>query len=410
MRFRPATTLRIVAGLLLLGLMGAPLRAQSDSYGGWLKLKGRKTGFFHTEQIGGRWWFVTPEGNAFFAHGIAGVDAGASRGAAPSAEEAKSRVGQIKGWNFNSVQSRPGALPGIPYTFILGLAASTTPDLWLLGLVPDYFSPAFREAIERRAAELVPAVANDPWLIGFFTDNEVRWFPDIRSKETILETFLKKPPDSPGYQRAMAFLNERGHTAENITWEDKADFLEVAAAQYGRICRDAIRRHDKNHLILGSRFNERAPIALTKALGPYFDVFSFNTYEFRAPKYKLKEMAGLTGKPTLVTEFSFKAMDSGNPNTVGAGEPVATQQDRAELFADFVQDLARLPTCIGFFWFRYRDQPKETKGGRSPGGWGAENSNYGVVKVDGTPWTVLTDRMTKVNAGLETLAAESAKH
>jgi len=34
----------------------------------------------------------------------------------------------------------------------------------------------------------------------------------------------------------------------------------------------------------------------------------------------------------MVTEFSFKVMDSGLYNTIGAGEAVATQQDRADLF------------------------------------------------------------------------------
>ncbi|HSB16471.1 MAG TPA: hypothetical protein VLE22_18615, partial [Bryobacteraceae bacterium] len=100
-------------------------------------------------------------------------------------------------------------------------------------------------------------------------------------------------------------------------------------------------------------------------------------------------------------------MDSGLPNTIGAGEPVATQEDRADLFAAYAQDLARLPVCVGYFWFKYRDQPKEGQGGRSPGGWGGENSNYGLVRLDGTAWTVLTNRMTAVNAGIEELAAST---
>ena len=41
-----------------------------DRYGGWMKLAGTKTGFFHTQQIDGRWWLVTPEGHAFFSKGV----------------------------------------------------------------------------------------------------------------------------------------------------------------------------------------------------------------------------------------------------------------------------------------------------------------------------------------------------
>ncbi len=38
-----------------------------DPYGGWLRLAGTKTGFFHTQQIDGRWWLVTPDGHMFFS-------------------------------------------------------------------------------------------------------------------------------------------------------------------------------------------------------------------------------------------------------------------------------------------------------------------------------------------------------
>lgn len=41
-----------------------------DSFGGWKGKKLTKTGFFHTENDGKRWWFVTPEGNAFLSFGI----------------------------------------------------------------------------------------------------------------------------------------------------------------------------------------------------------------------------------------------------------------------------------------------------------------------------------------------------
>jgi hypothetical protein len=103
----------------------------------------------------------------------------------------------------------------------------------------------------------------------------------------------------------------------------------------------------------------------------------------------------------MITEFSFKAMDSGLPNTKGAAKPVATQQERADGFAQYVEALAALPSCVGFHWFEYRDEPKE---GRFDG----ENSNYGVVKIDFTPWDVLTARMTRVNERIETIHAAAS--
>lgn len=385
--------------------------AQYDNYGGWMKLQGMKTGFFHVELINSRFWLVSPEGNAFFAKGVESIDFGPDRNVQPAdpLKAAEELAAQLKSWNFNTAGSLRRKLPGMPYAVNLGLASSTTPDMWLMGIVPDYFSPEFHAGVEKRAAEICPGLSDDPWLIGYFTDNEIRWVPDIRSKESVLEVFLKKPADSPGHKRAMAFLNERGRTPENITYDDMLAFLEIAASEYGKTVYNAIRKYDKNHLILGSRFNSRAPIPLTRGLAPYYDVFSFNNYEHRAPLYKLGEITRISGKPTMITEFSFKAMDSGLYNNIGAGDAVATQKDRAELFTNYVLDLARLPSCVGFYWFRYRDQPKEGAGTRSPGGWGGENSNYGLVKIDGTPWTELVECMKEVNARIEEIAAGTSK-
>jgi hypothetical protein len=47
-----------------------------DRFGGLLGSSGfRATGFFHTEQLAGRWWLVTPAGNPFFSIGIDAVAA-----------------------------------------------------------------------------------------------------------------------------------------------------------------------------------------------------------------------------------------------------------------------------------------------------------------------------------------------
>jgi hypothetical protein len=40
-----------------------------DKFGGDLRVTRQATGFFRTEQIGGRWFFITPEGHPFIAIG-----------------------------------------------------------------------------------------------------------------------------------------------------------------------------------------------------------------------------------------------------------------------------------------------------------------------------------------------------
>ena len=85
-------------------------------------------------------------------------------------------------------------------------------------------------------------------------------------------------------------------------------------------------------------------------------------------------------------------------NTIGAGEPVQTQRERADRFEEYVIGLMKLPYAVGYHWFQYSDQPAE---GRNDG----ENSNYGVVDGADEPWEVLTARMQAVNARAEAVHA-----
>jgi agarase len=50
-----------------------------DRYGGWTGLQFEATGFFRLEQAEGRWWLVTPEGNAFLSFGVNHVEPGLLR-------------------------------------------------------------------------------------------------------------------------------------------------------------------------------------------------------------------------------------------------------------------------------------------------------------------------------------------
>jgi hypothetical protein len=45
--------MKSVMGICLFLFIALPVQAQYDAYGGWLELRGKKTGFFHTEKIEG---------------------------------------------------------------------------------------------------------------------------------------------------------------------------------------------------------------------------------------------------------------------------------------------------------------------------------------------------------------------
>jgi hypothetical protein len=174
----------------------------------------------------------------------------------------------------------------------------------------------------------------------------------------------------------------------------QSKFLRLVSEQYFKVCRNAIKKSDPNHLMLGCRFAGYAPDEVLEGMKDYIDVVSFNNYSKLPPEETLERLYDIVGKPVMITEFSFKAMDSGLPNTKGAGQPVETQKDRADNFAQYVETLLKMPFAVGYHWFEHADEPAE---GRFDG----ENSNYGLVNIKDEPWHTLVEKMTEVNGKIE---------
>ncbi|MGQ9525538.1 MAG: beta-galactosidase [Armatimonadota bacterium] len=410
-----------------------------DKYGGNPSVTGRRTGFFHTEQVANRWRLIDPLGNAFVTIGVChasyqgDVIQGTNRRPYNEAVEkrygsesawAKAVAERLRSWGFNTIGawSSPSLwTQDMAYTVILNLGAASVHDAWLRGGFPDVFSPRFREAAERVARALCRPRRDDPWLLGYFTDNELRWGPDWRSPRPLFDDFFTLGSEGHGKKVLVDMLRRRYGSLDalNRTWDtryksweevtastdvpeprspegksaldkDRSAFLELAARQYFQVCRDVITAEDPNHMILGCRFAGYAPEPVLRGMKGLVDVVSYNDYSAEAPVERLRDIYAVVEAPMMLTEFSFKAMDSGLPNTRGAGEPVETQKDRADGFERYVRRLMAEPYMVGYHWFEWADEPKE---GRFDG----ENNNYGLVDIADNPWQVLVERMTRVN-------------
>ena len=99
----------------------------------------------------------------------------------------------------------------------------------------------------------------------------------------------------------------------------------------------------------------------------------------------------MAGKPVIVTEWSFTALDSGLPCTHGAGQRFFTQRERAAAAGVFARTLYALPCCAGYVFFKWSDQP--VCGRKSEK---SENSNYGLVNADDEPWPELVAALAEV--------------
>ena len=66
--------MRCLIASLFCGFVLSPLLAEPsrpvDAYGGVLQIRGEETGWFDVQSIGGREFFVTPDGHAFFSLGV----------------------------------------------------------------------------------------------------------------------------------------------------------------------------------------------------------------------------------------------------------------------------------------------------------------------------------------------------
>lgn len=413
-------------------------------------IRGKRTGFFHVEQIAGRWWIIDPQGRLFYAVGTDHVNYHVhwceKLGYAPyhrsvaakfGSEErwAADAVARLKRWGFNTLganNSPSTRYRGLAYTEFLSLGTNFTaisdiaPRTTWTGF-PDVFHPGFARWCEQEAKRLCAPLRNDPWLLGYFHDNELEWYGKNGSETGLADETMKKPADHPAKRAWIAFLKKRypDIAAFNRAWgvrmadwqtlaqsvqpilpqtaagkRDRRDFVQLIADRYFSITAAAIRKADPNHMTLGSRFAGTAPPGVFAAAGRYCDIVSVNYYgqvdlERRVSTdmpQAMRRYYAEAKRPLMITEWSFPALDAGLPSQHGAGQRVATQKDRAHCYSIYQRALFSMPFMVGSNFFMWVDEPALGISSTFP-----EDSNYGLVDVNDNPWRELTQTASRVN-------------
>jgi hypothetical protein len=384
--------------------------------------------YFRVKQRSGVWWFITPSGELTLSIGVNNISyrgdvihgttqhpyfENISRIYPTRGAWAKAELKRLRLWGFNTIGSWSDPVlwsHAMPYTVILNIAARSGAN-WLKGIPVDVYSSRF-EATARKIAENECATrASDPNLMGYFSDNELRWGPDWRGKANMLAMYLNLRAIAPGRQHAIDFLKKRysGQIQKlNQTWgthaksfadipseadteafrADNTEFLGMVARRYFEVCAGAIHAADPNHLYLGAKFAGTPPDPVLRA-SHRADVVSVDIYRFD-PCPTVEHIYKLAQRPVLVAEFAFRAEDSGLPNTRGAGPKVPDQAARARAYANYVKWLESLPEAVGYHWFEWVDEPRQ---GRFDG----ENSNYGLVNIHDQPYRQFVKAVTTAN-------------
>ena len=226
---------------------------------GYGEVHGTATGFFYTEQHDAAWWLIDPNGLGFYALGVDHVNYNAhwcqALGDAPHHRNVEAKYGseanwaaaaaeRLHDWGFNTLSA--GHSPHLRHTHFahtewLGAGRSfvdienIVPRTTWTGF-PNVFSPRWERHCDLVARRICAPNRDDPWLLGYFLDNELQWFgplDDWRNEFGLFTETWRKPPEHTAKRAWMGVVREECPAIErfNAAWgTDFASFDDLAAS------------------------------------------------------------------------------------------------------------------------------------------------------------------------------------
>ena len=430
-----------------------------DRYGGYDGVKPTEIcstnpeGYWRTGKYNGRWVMVNPDGNVTILHGTNGVAPDAMKGQTSgktqalynahfSSTEEWSRYANSLlteyGFNFYSLNPQrirntrnyvsesdsrvmhehtPGKLLGeVAFTFILRtfqwdyyLLTKTSFNMDDASQFALMFDPDYLDYIDKLAADAAALYKDDRDFIGYYLDNELRFkiagntSPDINLKDWLTIPTDSDKPRAYRYAKEYAekFMRDRGvePVVANVTTALDNAFLLDVSEYYYRTASEAMRKHDPNHLILGTRLHGR-PLThqqVHEACAKYCDIISVNMYGMWEPQdsYFITNYKSWIkyDKPCFVTEFYTRDLEKRFEGELysgtgeGGGWYVKGDVVRGLHYQNFVRKLISYNHCIGWQWFQFTDDYAETNG------W----NNKGLISPDYQPYLDILKLMRQLH-------------
>jgi hypothetical protein len=249
-----------------------------SKWGGWTARRFEGSGFFRTHNDGKRWWFVDPEGYAFWSAGMdcVRVDTDANFGGIEKALAwLPERTGKFEAVYGMGERRRRAGINYLAANFIRAFSQETWYERWAdvalgelrrLGFntvanwsdwqiakkaafpyvrpmdlrykrcqpiyrdFPDVYHPGFAQDVEEFAAQL-KETRDDPAFIGYFLMNEPNWG---FSSESPAAGMLFTTPKCATRKALAEFLRERYNTDQALSnaWAIPATFAAVAENQW----------------------------------------------------------------------------------------------------------------------------------------------------------------------------------
>ncbi len=372
--------------------------------GGLRALRGKATGWFHLEEIGGRKMLMTPEGQGFPMFGLNHAIA-----------ETPARL--VRSWGFNALGYSPPAsvvqATAMPYWVHFNAAPIAKHNIQFQ--FPDPFDPRWVEQIGERIATVCRVHRDRRDLIGYVWIDTPTW--DLYTTRGLRGTdwvsaLRRLGAESEGKQTYARFLYERYRDrasllsqtygpaeasveaiarhdlagvllGDPVVMEDDEVFLGLIAKQYYAVMGREFRRHDPHHLLFGDNYlvGDHPRVVIEQArrhidalsvqpgdsytpLCPPSDVF---------PRDFIARLHADTGLPVLIGDHQVAFPTATQPRTIWTQRDSETAA--AEATEAFIIRAFEEPYIVGYSRCQYRDAPGTARGARR-----------GLVDVGGRPY------------------------
>lgn len=392
-----------------------------SQYGGYMQKQVKGTGFFRTEKVDGKWWFVDPEGYLFLSVGVDCVSSGGG-GNAKDTDKRRNMFKELPPENFmmdsrsNTRQSNWASFGlwnlyrryGDNYrekandmiikrmdkwglntianwsnadvynmnrkAFMLQMPGVRT-ERNLMGLA-DVYAGSYRDSLEKAMEEPMKRQRGNPWLIGYFVGNEPAWL----GQEARLCELILKGENRPIKTALSEFL------AGGDTPERRKQFIYDTFRIFLYEVNKVFEKLDPDHLNLGIRFGNLGELdeELLNLCKETFDVFSFNSYALRPDDAVMDRALRITGCPMIIGEYHFGTTDRGMAQSLWQ---VDSERERGVAYRYYTENAYAHPGLIGTAYFQWCDQ--DLTGRRNDG----ENYNCGLVDVTDRPYRYQVEAM-----------------
>ena len=390
-----------------------------SKYGGYKQKQMEATGFFRTEQIDGRWWFIDPEGYLFLSVGVDCVhpspgglakevdkrenmfkelpprDLFPGNNSYPNdysfglwnlyrryGEDYRDKANEMvirrmEKWGINTIAnwSSSDIINMNRKAFVTSMRTAGVEGR-LMGLA-DVYTPDFNEKLDEAMRNSVGRQKDNPWVIGFFVGNEPAW---IGHEERVCNIILDGV-DCPIKTELTEYISIHGKSSESykrFVWDTFEIFIQAV--------KEAQKKYAPHHLNLGYRFGnldeieEEVLLICSKA----FDVLSFNSYALEPSKEMMDRALRVTNLPMIIGEYHFGTVDRGMAQSLWQ---VDSQEERGVAYRYYTEQAYSHPGLVGTAYFQWADQ--DITGRRNDG----ENYNCGLIDVTDRPYKYQIEAM-----------------